>query len=148
MSDASFTQPIRRDAPETMFGIFPWWPEDGIDWIHPDDVATARQLVPSTRVLRRERRSGRFAHLFYGETRVRVRPTLWHLVRSEGLEVGDWIEIRSHMGRNLPGLGVIREVRYDRHTSQLYYRIARHGMLLPKHFAAEDLRPAKRLATD
>ena len=26
------------------YGVYPWWPEDGNDWLHPDDVATARTV--------------------------------------------------------------------------------------------------------
>ena len=45
------TPPLKTDP---KYGYFPWWPQDGNDWLHPDDVAIARSMIPSNRMFRRD----------------------------------------------------------------------------------------------
>ena len=47
--------PLKMDP---QFGYFPWWPEDGDGWVHPEDVAIARSLIPSERVFCRDGEAG------------------------------------------------------------------------------------------
>jgi hypothetical protein len=89
------------------YGYFPWWPEEGEAWIHPEDVATARAMIPSGRIFRRDGRSGDFMLLHYGDATLRIRPTLWQEVEPEGFEIGDWVEVRSRGLANEPRTGVI-----------------------------------------
>ena len=49
------------------YGYYPWWPEDGNDWVHPEDVELARQMIPSPRVFRRDGEQGPFVILHYGD---------------------------------------------------------------------------------
>ena len=95
------TPQLKRPA---TYGVFLRWPLDGTDWIHPEDVDRVRDVVPSARVLRRELRVDEYVVLSYGKLRIRVRPTLWQIVRTDGFDLGDMVEIRSRMGKNWPCL--------------------------------------------
>ena len=82
--------PLKTDP---KYGYFPWWPENGNDWVHPEDIATARAMIPSGRIYRRDGTSGPYVVLHYGEVRLRVKRTLWQEVEPEGFEIGDWVEV-------------------------------------------------------
>ena len=125
---------------EPRYGYYPWWPEDGNDWLHPKDVELARQILPSTRVFRREGQQGPFVELHYGELRLRVRHTLWQEVSSEGFEIGDWIEVLSRGQRNTLRTAKIREIRWDVRSRALCYQVQENDLPIAKLYSAEDLR--------
>ena len=39
--------PLKTDP---KYGHYPWWPEDGDQWVHPEDIELARSMIPSPRV--------------------------------------------------------------------------------------------------
>lgn len=137
--------------PPPKYGYYPRWPEDGDDWVHPEDVALARDTIPSARVFRREGGSGAFAVLRYGEVRLRVKPALWQEVAWEGFEVGDWVEVLSRGMQNTPRTGVICEMEWDARTVAMRYQIREVDQRIDSWYAAEDLRhvdPTPPLATE
>jgi hypothetical protein len=139
--------PLKSDP---KYGHFPWWPEDGDGWIHPDDVAAVRALVPSARVFRREGNSGEFVLMHYGDASVRVRPTLWQEVAPEGFEIGDWVEVRSRGLANEPRTGTIAEMLWDNHAEAICYQIVDDGRLIETRYSRDDLKhvdPTERLST-
>ena len=123
------------------YGVYPWWPVNGDGWLHPEDVATARQMIPSYRVFRRDGRSGSFGVLHYGPIRLRVRPTLWLEVRPEGFEIGDWVEVKSRGMKNTPWTGRIREMRFDPWSKRIQYQLRVRDMPIETRYHAEDLLP-------
>ncbi|NIL96822.1 MAG: hypothetical protein GTO53_05005 [Planctomycetales bacterium] len=127
------------------YGVYPWWPENGDQWIHPEDVEIVVRLIPGTRVFRRDRRLPKFVLLSYGDQRFRIRPRLWEEVRPEGFDVGDQVEIRSRLGKNLPGLAVICEMIWQRERRRIFYHLRQHGMRIPRCYTAADLRQVKFL---
>jgi hypothetical protein len=122
------------------YGFYPWWPEDGDEWLHPEDVQLARDSIPSPRVWRRDGQQGPFVVLHYGDVRLRVKRTLWQEVRPEGYELGDMVEVLSRNMRNTPRTGVIREMQWEPRARALRYQIEENGVLIPKLYAADDLR--------
>ena len=122
------------------YGYYPWWPEDGNDWLHPEDVELARRLIPSTRVFRRDGEQGPFVILHYGDLRLRVKRTLWLEVKGEGFEIGDWVEVLSRGHRNTPRTGVIRDMLWNPSAHCLQYRITEVDKPIPNEYFAEDLR--------
>ena len=125
------------------YGVYPWWPEDGDDWVHPEDVATARRMIPGWRVFRRDGRVGPYVVLHYGDVRLRVRPTLWIKIRSEGLDIGDWVEVKSRGKKNTARTGTICEMLYNPWSKRLVYRILEHGLPIETLYHAEDLQPVE-----
>ena len=127
------------------YGVFPWWPQDGNDWIHPDDIRLARRLIPSSRVFRREPHDEEYFLLRYGRDVIRAKPALWKVVRTDGFEIGDRVEILSRLGQNLPAVAVIREMRWNADARQIEYFLRRAGRNLSRAHVAADLRRVDEL---
>ncbi|MDH3717669.1 MAG: hypothetical protein OES79_06055 [Planctomycetota bacterium] len=130
------------------YGVYPWWPENGHQWIHPEDIEVVDGLIPGARVFRRDGRLPKYVVMSYGDMRFRIRPTLWHQVQPVEFDIGDQVEIRSRMGKNLPGLAVICEMTWQREQGTIYYHLRQRGMRIPRRFTAADLRPVKFLSTE
>jgi hypothetical protein len=122
------------------YGFYPWWPEDGDDWIHPQDVASARSAIPSPRVFRRDGKRGEFVILRYGQLRLRVKRTMWQEVPWEGYDIGDWVEVLSRGQKNTPRTGVIREMEWEPRSRSMRFFIQEAGVPIPNAYSAADLR--------
>jgi len=122
-------------------GVYLVWPNEGLGWIHPDDVAQVESWIPSTRVFRRHSFDGEYYRLQYGEQVVRVKPTMWRRVDDEGFSIGDRVEILSHFQENEAGLGVITEIRFEKSSNRILYTIESRELPLPRPFLATDLVP-------
>ena len=122
-------------------GVYLVWPNEGLGWIHPDDVAQVESWIPSTRVFRRHSFDGEYYRLQYGEQVVRVKPTMWRRVDDEGFSIGDRVEILSHFQENEAGLGVITEIRFEKSSNRILYTIVSRELPLPRPFLATDLVP-------
>ena len=135
--------PLKTDP---KYGHYPWWPEDGDDWLHPDDVAAARRMIPSERVFRRDggdlpqRVGGDYLLLHYGDVTIRVRRTLWQEVEPEGFEIGDWVEVRTRGMLNEPRTDTIAEMLWDNHAGELRYQIVENDRLIETRYSRDDLR--------
>ncbi len=125
------------------YGYFPRWPEDGYDWIHPEDVNVARGMIPSMRIWRRESTSGPLVVLHYGESRVRVRRALWVEVEPEGIEIGDTVEVLSRMRKNTYRIVTVCEMLWDPQARSITYRVQSRHRRLPNAYRREDLRPVE-----
>ena len=123
------------------YGIYPWWPKDGLDQFHPDDVEQASDLIPSDRIFRREGTEGPYIVLQYGHLRVRLKPGLFQPIRGEGFDLGDDVEVLSRSGKNDPSIGTIREMRWHAATREIHYYLLDHAdSHLPAPYTAGDLR--------
>jgi hypothetical protein len=128
--------PLKTDP---KYGYFPWWPEDGDAWVHPEDVATARAMIPSDRVFRRDGTAGQLVVMHYGDVRLRVRRTLWQEVEPPEFEIGDWVEVRTRGMRNEARTGPIREILWDDHQKRLVYQISENGQPIAERYTRDDL---------
>jgi hypothetical protein len=129
--------PLKTDP---KYGHYPWWPVDGDDWVHPEDVALARSMIPSERVFRRDGGQGDYLLMHYGEVTLRVRRTLWQEVEPEGFEIGDWVEVRTRGLQNEPRTGTIAEMLWDKHAGELRYQIVENDQLIESRYSRDDLR--------
>lgn len=129
--------PLKTDP---KYGCFPWWPVDGDDWIHPDDVAQARAMIPSERVFRRDGSEAEYLLLHYGDVTLRVRRTLWQEVEPEGFEIGDWVEVRTRGMQNEPRIGTIVEMLWDKQAGALRYQIEDDDQVIDHRYSRDDLR--------
>ncbi len=125
-------------------GVYLVWPQDGLEWIHPDDVALVEAWIPSSRVFRRHSFDGEYYRLQYGDQTVRAKPTMWRRIDDEGFSVGDRVEILSNFHENEPGLGIIKEMRFEKSSSRILYSLESREMPLPRCFVAADLVPLTR----
>jgi hypothetical protein len=133
----TITPPPLKTDPK--YGCFLRWPQDGNDWLHPDDVALARAMIPSGRIFRRDGIHGEFHRLHYGNIMFRARPALWQEVPHEGFDIGDWVEVLSHGMRNEPRTGVIREMLWDEGERAVRYQILENDIPIADLYAREDL---------
>lgn len=120
-------------------GVYLFWPQEGTDWIHPDDISIVQDWIPSTRVFRRHSYDGIYYRLRYGVDVLRVKPTLWLKVADEGFWVGDQVEIRGLLMDREPCIATISEMRFDRVTSRILYQLHHREMPLPNTYTADDL---------
>jgi hypothetical protein len=131
------TSPPLKTDPK--YGCFLRWPQDGNDWLHPDDVALARTLIPSDRVFCRDGTEGDFHRFYYGDITFRAQPALWQEVQHEGLNIGDWVEVLSRGMRNEPRVGVIREMLWNQRERAIRYQIMENDVPIADLYAREDL---------
>ena len=136
------SRPLKRPSAH---GVYPWWPEPGTDWIHPDDVPLAERWIPSDRVFHRADGDDGYSVLRYGEEKIRVRPTMWLEVPSDGYEVGDLIEVKSRMGRLTPFVATILNMFWNRHAQVIEYELSEAGCRLPRRYRADEFQPARSL---
>lgn len=129
--------PLKTDP---KYGYYPWWPEDGDAWLHPEDVAAARSMIPSPRVFRRDGQRGDFVVLHYGSQKVRVRRTLWREIDGEGYDIDDWVEVLSRGMKNTPRTAQIAEMHWDDDARAIRYYLIDGGKPIPNGFLAADLR--------
>lgn len=128
------------------YGYFPRWPEDGNEWLHPDDVQLARQMIPSFRIFKREgqKKDGEpkeFVELHYGKQVIRARRRLWIDVRFEGLNIGDWVEVKAQIFKLTPRTGWIRDMLFEPDEQRIQYFITESDGPIPTTYYAEDLQP-------
>ncbi|MEO1498821.1 MAG: hypothetical protein AAFV43_16900 [Planctomycetota bacterium] len=143
MSDPLLPLPPLKTDPK--YGYFPWWPEDGDAWVHPDDVAVARSMIPSPRVWRRDgtvpATPEAYVFMHYGDIAIRVRRTLWKELCPEGFDIGDHVEVRTRGMTNEHRVGVVRDVHWDEPAGVLqYFLSAADGHPVERAFAAIDLK--------
>ena len=137
------------------YGVFLWWPAEGTDWVHPDDVDSIDDWIPSNRVykcedvspeeIEEQKQAGDFARLSYGEKKLRIRPVLWLEIQAHGYEIGDQVEIRSKMGKSKPLIGKLKEIRWNRDTKEIEYTIDSGTRSAPRCFAVDEFQPAFKL---
>jgi hypothetical protein len=129
--------PLKTDP---KYGYFPWWPEDGNDWVHPEDIDLARSMIPSGRIFRRDGMSGSYHILHYGDTHLRVHSKLWQEVQHEGFDLGDWIEVLSRGLRNEQRTGIIREMLWDDDVRAIHYYISENNVPINEPYTRDDIR--------
>jgi hypothetical protein len=136
MSNISNMPRLKR--PPT-YGVFRWWPENGESWIHPFDIGIVRRLVPGTRVFRREDLDEKWLLVAYGNIRFRVRSTIWYEVEFEGFNIGDYVEVKSRMGKADPFVGYVRHMNWNHRYKRIEYTLDRSDITQVRAYVAEDL---------
>ncbi len=123
------------------YGYIPRWPEDGTDFIHPEDVSEVAGMFPGYRVFRRDSFNGRFFVCSYGKIRFRLRSCLWTKVKGDGIDIGQRVETTGIcMSREL-FVGRVRSMQYSRRERSILYGLERNGVPVPQPFRAHELRP-------
>jgi hypothetical protein len=122
------------------------WPEDGEDWIHPNDLEVAKTLIPSKRIFRKQdctdpvlEKLG-YCEYAYGDVSFRGLPTLWHQVDTDGFELGDTVEVKSSYGKFRPIIGQLVGMYWNRHVRRIEYEIEKNGVVQPNRFQADQFR--------
>ncbi|MBX3416259.1 MAG: hypothetical protein KF851_01550 [Pirellulaceae bacterium] len=128
------------------WGIINRWPNEPDDWIHPDDIETARELLPSIRVFRREVHSSDYLRLHYGRKSFRAKPTLWLEVGRPPFDVGDYLRVSGLFGIEYPLLGTVSEVIWNPRRSHFEFQLRTSaGGKLTKLYRAQELERVTKL---
>ena len=128
--------PLKRPP---VYGVFRWWPENGENWIHPFDIGIVRQLIPGNRVFRREDLDQNWRLVSYGDIRFRIRSAIWYEVAHEGFDVGEFVEIKSRMGKAAPFIGRIKEMIWNQRYQHIEYFLYRSDSIQSRAYLAEDM---------
>lgn len=132
--------PINSLKPQPTFGCFLYWPQSGQDWIAVDDRWVVKQLIPSSRIFRREPETVDGWNFYtYGRVGFRAGPATWHPVDQPDFERGDHVEIKSEMNQRTPAVAVIREVMWNQHLRQIEYKLVIAGSRQPRAYTADEL---------
>lgn len=135
--------PLKR---EPRYGAYLWWPEEGKDWIHPNDAPIAEDYIPGSLVFCRTDLDEDFSIIRHGEIEIRVRPTLWYPIKYENYDVNDFVEVCSMCGQNQPLIATIAAMRWNSNAKIIEYSLVKAGKEIPRVFHAGDLQPAERLS--
>ncbi|TWT32359.1 hypothetical protein KOR34_41220 [Posidoniimonas corsicana] len=138
MDEAANPPPLKLTP---KYGYYPHWPQDGDDWVHPEDVALARSHFPSQRIWRRDEESGAYHTIRYGDLTLRVKSALWQEVAKPDYEIGDLVEVRTRLMRNEAHTGRVAEVQWDDYQGQVVYHIQENDRHLPNKYTSADLKP-------
>lgn len=128
------------------YGVYLWWPADQ-NWVHPDDLETANELIPSDRVFRREAYDDKYALLLYGERFIRVRPVIWLEVQSEGYELGDQVEVKSQLGKVRPLVATIDDIRWDNQSRSIKYSLSANGRAGERSYLSDEFQLTQQMET-
>ncbi len=136
MSDSLALPPLKRPP---VYGVYRWWPVNGEAWIHPFDIGIVKRLVPGNRVMRREDLDETWLRVSYGPIRFRVKSTIWYEVAYEGFDIGDYVEIKSRMGRAEPYVGQIRDMFWNHRYRHIEYFLYRSETPQVRPYQADDM---------
>ncbi len=131
-TESSLVRPLR-------FGCFLWWPVPGEGWIHEDDRFVAGHLIPGVRVFSCRDEEEGWNLYQYGRLSFRARPGMWTEVPEPEFHLGEFVEVRSRMGRHRPLVGMVREVFWDRSKRRVHYQLAVAGRRLVRMYVADEL---------
>lgn len=122
------------------YGYFPRWPQDGDEFIHPDDRKIASSFIPGGRVLRREKFDGTYYHYRYGQTRLRLRPAMWRRIKHDGIDIGDQVETIGMVLERELFVATVWGMHYVARKGCILYRLRRGELAVPRLYSANNLR--------
>ncbi len=127
------------------FGVYPGWPLDGDDWIHPNDIELAVKLIPGRRIFLRIDLDDVYWLIGYGDHSLRVKPTMWLEVPDPHFEVGDQVEVKSNMGKRRARIATVNNVFWNQPKQRAEFQLRMFGKPVPKIYFVDDLHPTVRL---
>jgi hypothetical protein len=117
----------------TRWGLYPWFPEDGADKVHPQDLDALRSLGPYCRVFEVAAGESPYVVLIYGIQRFRVVPDLVQEVEPPQLRIGDEVLLSS--GAH----ATVRDIRWHHKRAEPFFLVDVGGRTTSKRYWANDL---------
>lgn len=127
-------------------GVYLWWPQEGVGWVHPEDLQVAELMIPGPRIFKRVDGEDGYLRLTYGESQIRVLPTMWLEIKADGYELGDVVEVKSRMGQDRPMIATIADIFWNHHQRSIEYFLNENGEYLPKPYSFGQIQPAHNLS--
>lgn len=121
--DTQFSEslPLKPNVDHVMLSR---WPQDGDDWIHPEDRQLAEGLIPSDRIFRRELQPDGYYQLSYGPLKIRVQPVMFDDAPEPVFEIDQFVKLKMAFDSDRTEAGRIYDIRYSQyHDAPQYYLI-------------------------
>ncbi|UUO06191.1 hypothetical protein M4951_22900 [Blastopirellula sp. J2-11] len=136
--DTQFSEsmPLKPDVDYVMLSR---WPQDGDDWIHPDDRNLAAGLIPSDRIFRRELQPDGYYELAYGPRKIRIRPVLAEEAPRPAFEIGQVVKLKLAFEGDQSEVGRIYAIRYSQYYDAPQFYLIRGDMKSRTPYLAEAL---------
>jgi hypothetical protein len=123
---------------QDQWGLYPWFPERGPDYVHPEDFDAFAALPPYGRVFRVAPGAVPYVTLIYGEASFRVTPELIDYVGPPAFSIGD--RVRSVPPRT-PKSGTIREIHWHHKQRSEFYLLRVADQDAPSRYWRHELEP-------
>ncbi|MFI4874984.1 MAG: hypothetical protein ACIALR_06595, partial [Blastopirellula sp. JB062] len=127
--------------PEIDYVMLPRWPQDGDDWIHPEDRSLAAGMIPSNRIFRREMQPDGYYELSYGPRKIRVRPVIAESAPEPCFEIGQVVKLKMAFEGDRTQTGRIYAIRYSQYYDAPQYYLIRGDMKSRTPYLASSLEP-------
>lgn len=120
------------------WGVYPWFAEDGDEWIDPSDLPRFKALIPYGKVFQCTE-EGEFLTLQYGAEKFRVKPGLYRPVSAvPAFAIGSAVTVK-----NKPEVqGRIADIEWHFKQEAPFYFIEVNGKRKSSRYAESDLAPA------
>jgi hypothetical protein len=123
---------------DAVWGLYPWFAEDGADLIHPDDREAFRALGPYGRVFQKVGDDDGYMRLRYGERTYRVRPSLFQSVTVPAFDFGQKVRLN----RRPDEVGAVQDIMWHHKENRPMYFLNVNGKRVSTRRWEEDLAPA------
>jgi hypothetical protein len=107
-----------------------------VEFVHPDDLAAFRSLMPNGKVFELET-EGNFLVLRYRDSRYRVKPDLFKPVDTPLYDFGQRVIVTATADE-----AIVDEIHWHFQRREAMFFLVQRGRRLTKRFWAEDLLPS------
>lgn len=111
-----------------------WFEERGPSLVHPDDLASFRQLVPAGRLFVRVDEQDGYAVLRYRDATYRVRPEVMVAVPRPAFGFGEEVRVKDN-GK----VGTVVDIRWHHARRCCFFHLAEKDKRYSRRLFAEDL---------
>jgi hypothetical protein len=139
-SSSQLATPIR-------YGCFLLWPIPGDEWIHEDDRFVAEHLIPGKRIFSCVDDVEGWNLYQYGRLSFRARPSMWTELAEPEFSLGEYVEVRSRMGKHRPLIAAIREVFWNRSKRRTEYQLSIAGRRLVRLYVSDELQLSAKIGS-
>jgi len=124
---------------QSLYGIYPWFPEHGLELVHPDDLAAFSAIRPSSKVFECVARND-YLTLRYAGKQFRVRPDLFKSVSAPRFSYGERV-LASHNGKK--SLGIVVDIEWHHKDGTCIYYLAFDGKRSSRRHSDSELGKAE-----
>ncbi|NHB94064.1 DUF6960 family protein [Photorhabdus cinerea] len=121
------------------WGLYPWFDEDDVNLIYPDDLERVRKLILHGKVFYCSEQCGKFIRLNYGDYSFRVKPDLFKPVREVHFMVGDNVKVASSLDKR----GTILNIGWHHKNDEPIYYLSFNGKKSSRRYAEDELIPVQ-----
>ena len=118
------------------WGVYPWFLEDGIDKIHPDDLDNFKRESNNCKVFECLGEEHPFIIIKYGDKSFRVKNDVFRSVPAPKYHIGDRVELLQNSVSNL----VISDIMWHYEKKEHYYHISVNGKKKSKRYFEAEFR--------